>query len=139
MCVKLPPGDLNPDPCSPPPTNIYTCKVTTTPKVCGGKSRILKQRPCCIPHCSHQTQYPRSFRFPLYITPCTFPDTSPNSASAFPLLWRSSITLVLGGGSGSFDSTIGPHQKSTSSKIFLTSRSYNGHVDAMLKRHWGCN
>ena len=28
MCVKLLPGDLNPDPCPPHSTNTYTCKVT---------------------------------------------------------------------------------------------------------------
>ena len=33
MCVKLPAGDLNPDPCLPHPTSIYTCRVTTVPRV----------------------------------------------------------------------------------------------------------
>ena len=33
MCVKLPSRDLNPDPYPPHPTNIYTCKVITAPKV----------------------------------------------------------------------------------------------------------
>ena len=37
MCVKLPPGDLNPDPYSPHPTSIYTYGVTITPRVCGGE------------------------------------------------------------------------------------------------------
>ena len=33
MCVKLSLGDLNPGPYPSHPTNIYTCKVTTTPRV----------------------------------------------------------------------------------------------------------
>ena len=33
MCVKLPPGDLNPDPYPPHSTNIYTCRVTIAPKM----------------------------------------------------------------------------------------------------------
>ena len=37
MCVKLLPGDLNPDPYPPHPTNIYTYEVTTAPKVHGGQ------------------------------------------------------------------------------------------------------
>ena len=32
MCVSLPPGDLNPDPCPPHSTSIYTCEVTTAPR-----------------------------------------------------------------------------------------------------------
>ena len=36
MYVKLPPRDLNPDPCLPHLTCTYTCKVTTAPKVHGG-------------------------------------------------------------------------------------------------------
>ena len=36
MYVKFPPGDLNPNPYPPHPTNTYTCKVTTTPKVHSG-------------------------------------------------------------------------------------------------------
>ena len=36
MCVKLPLEDLNLDPYPPHPTNTYTCRVTITPKVCGG-------------------------------------------------------------------------------------------------------
>ena len=36
MCVKLSPGDLNPGPCLPHPTSIYSCGVTTAPRVCGG-------------------------------------------------------------------------------------------------------
>ena len=35
MCVKLPLGDLNPDPCPPHPTSIYTCGVTTASRVRG--------------------------------------------------------------------------------------------------------
>ena len=42
MCVKLPPGDLNPGPCSPHPTNIYTCGVTTTPKVRNGDADVVQ-------------------------------------------------------------------------------------------------
>ena len=38
MCVKLPPGDLNPDPYPPHPINTYTCEVTNTPIVCGGQN-----------------------------------------------------------------------------------------------------
>ena len=36
MCVKLPLEDLNPDRCPPHPISIYTCGVTTAPRVCGG-------------------------------------------------------------------------------------------------------
>ena len=38
--MKLPLGDLNPDLCPPYPTNIYTCGVTTAPKVHGGTTII---------------------------------------------------------------------------------------------------
>ena len=41
MCVKLPPGDLNPGPCPPHPTSTYTCGVTIAPRVCGGNSNGL--------------------------------------------------------------------------------------------------
>ena len=43
MYVKLPPGELNLDSCPLPPhhTSIYTCGVTTAPKVCGGVSDKL--------------------------------------------------------------------------------------------------
>ena len=44
MCVKLPPGELNFDFCPPPsphPISIYTCEVTTAPRVCGGVSDRL--------------------------------------------------------------------------------------------------
>ena len=34
MCVSLPLGDLNFDPCPPHPTSIYTYKITTIPKIC---------------------------------------------------------------------------------------------------------
>ena len=33
--MKLPPGDLNPDPCPPHSTSIYTCGVTTALRVYG--------------------------------------------------------------------------------------------------------
>ena len=33
--MKLPPGDLNPDPCPPHSTNTYICRVTIASKVCG--------------------------------------------------------------------------------------------------------
>ena len=36
MCVKLPLGDLNPDLYPLHPTSTYTCRVTNTPKMCGG-------------------------------------------------------------------------------------------------------
>ena len=36
MWVKLPLGDLNPNPCPPYPTNTYTCRVTIASKMCGG-------------------------------------------------------------------------------------------------------
>ena len=36
MYVKLPPRDLNLDPCPPYLTNIYTCGVTTAQRVHGG-------------------------------------------------------------------------------------------------------
>ena len=36
MCVKLPSGDLNPDPYPPHLISTYTCRVTIAPRVCGG-------------------------------------------------------------------------------------------------------
>ena len=39
MCVKLPFRDLNSSLYPPHSTNIYTCKVTTTPRVRGGDTR----------------------------------------------------------------------------------------------------
>ena len=36
MCVKLSLGDLNSDPYPPHLTNIYTCRVTTAPRMRGG-------------------------------------------------------------------------------------------------------
>jgi len=42
MCIKLPPGDLNPGPYPPHPTSIYTCGVTTASRVHGGKAREAK-------------------------------------------------------------------------------------------------
>ena len=36
MCVKLPLGDLNPDPCPPHSTSTYTCGVTIAPRVFDG-------------------------------------------------------------------------------------------------------
>ena len=36
MYVKLFSGDLNSDLCLLHPTSIYTCGVTTAPRVCGG-------------------------------------------------------------------------------------------------------
>ena len=35
--MKLPPRDLNPHPYLPHPTSIYTCRVTTVPRVRGDK------------------------------------------------------------------------------------------------------
>ena len=37
MCVKLSPGDLNPLPYPPYPTNIYIYGVIIVLRVCGGK------------------------------------------------------------------------------------------------------
>ena len=34
--MKLSPGDLNPGPCPPHPTNTYTCGVAIALRVCGG-------------------------------------------------------------------------------------------------------
>ena len=42
MCVKFPSRDLNPDPCPPHPTSIYTCGVTTALRACGGAKDIVK-------------------------------------------------------------------------------------------------
>ena len=44
MCVKLPLGDLNPNPCPPHPTNIYTCEVTITPRIYGGAMSSISYR-----------------------------------------------------------------------------------------------
>ena len=41
MFVKLPPGDLNPDPNPPHLTSIYTYEVTTAPRVRGGLITFL--------------------------------------------------------------------------------------------------
>ena len=35
MCMKLPPENLNSDPCPPHLTSIYTCEITTASKVRG--------------------------------------------------------------------------------------------------------
>ena len=48
MCVKLPPGDLNPDPCPSHLTNTYTCGVTIAPRVCGGAVDDLDIMKVCI-------------------------------------------------------------------------------------------
>ena len=37
MCVKLPFKDLNLGPYSPHSTNIYTCGMAITPRVCSGR------------------------------------------------------------------------------------------------------
>ena len=37
MCVKLPSGDLNPDPCPPHSISTYTYGVTITPNVYSGE------------------------------------------------------------------------------------------------------
>ena len=47
MCVKFPPGDLNPDPYPPHPTNIYTCEMTTALRICGGIERNVLRRKFC--------------------------------------------------------------------------------------------
>ena len=36
MCMKLPPEELNSDPCLPHPTSTYTCGVTTAARVRSG-------------------------------------------------------------------------------------------------------
>ena len=41
MCVKLPLGDLNPDPCPLHSTSIYTCGVSIAPKVCINAYHVL--------------------------------------------------------------------------------------------------
>ena len=41
MYVSLPPGNLNPDSCLQHLTSIYTCGVTTTPRVYGGCFLLL--------------------------------------------------------------------------------------------------
>ena len=41
MCVKLPPGDLNPDPCLPHPTSTYTYEMTIAPRVCSDVKESL--------------------------------------------------------------------------------------------------
>ena len=33
--MKFPIGNINPGPYLPHPTNTYTCRVTTAPRVCG--------------------------------------------------------------------------------------------------------
>ena len=51
MCVKFPPGDLNLSPYPPHPTSIYTCGVTTAPRVCGGRTTIK------LPNCAQPLIY----------------------------------------------------------------------------------
>ena len=41
MCIKLPLGDLNPDPYPLHPTSTYTCGVTIEPRVCGSQTMSL--------------------------------------------------------------------------------------------------
>ena len=36
MCVKFISRNLNSDPCTPHPTNTYTCKITIVSKMCSG-------------------------------------------------------------------------------------------------------
>ena len=36
MCVKLPPGDLNPGPYLPYSINTYTYEMIVAPRMCGG-------------------------------------------------------------------------------------------------------
>ena len=43
MCVKFPPRNLNPGRYPLHSTNTYTCGVTITPRVCGGKKCFLKK------------------------------------------------------------------------------------------------
>ena len=42
MYVKLPPRDLNPNPCLPHSINTYTYGVTIAPRVCGGINHGFK-------------------------------------------------------------------------------------------------
>ena len=42
MCVRLPLGNLNPGSYPPHPTSIYTCRVTTAPRACGGAKDTVK-------------------------------------------------------------------------------------------------
>ena len=45
--MKFPPEDLNPGPYPPYLTSIYTCEVTTAPKVCGDIERnVLREKFC---------------------------------------------------------------------------------------------
>ena len=39
--MKLPSGDLNPDPYPPHPTNTYIYGVIIALRVCGGKHRLI--------------------------------------------------------------------------------------------------
>ena len=41
MCVKFPPGDLNPSPYPSHLTSTYTYKVTIALKVCGGYPTVF--------------------------------------------------------------------------------------------------
>ena len=43
MCVKFPSGDLNPSSCPLHPTNTYTCRVTTAPRVDSGINKVLTE------------------------------------------------------------------------------------------------
>ena len=54
MCVKLLPGDLNPDPSLTHLTNTYTCKVIIASRVCGD----------IVPQCSNARE--RLLSFILY-------------------------------------------------------------------------
>ena len=42
MCMKLPPEDLNPDPCPPHSTSIYTCRMTIAPRMRGGRKVVIE-------------------------------------------------------------------------------------------------
>ena len=47
MCIKLPVGELNPNPYPPPPSNpyptsTYTCRVTIVLRVCGSRTLCIK-------------------------------------------------------------------------------------------------
>ena len=44
--MKLSPRYLNLGPCLQHPTSIYTCGVTTTPRVCGGDLMVLGCKKC---------------------------------------------------------------------------------------------
>ena len=45
MYVKIPLGDLNPNPYPLHPTNIYTCRVAIVSRLCDGSKNIIVKMP----------------------------------------------------------------------------------------------